>query len=177
MALHLNKLESSSVQNVWLKLAQWFLRGRFLKILMYFCYVFCYNPPLEKGGALLLNRLQSHLPKDALYHFIWNWPIGSGVKKSFNFINFFFLLFCYYLPLEKGGDLPMNKLESPSSKNALCQVWLKFALWFYRIFLNYVNEFQALHLNKTWIPFTQHAQWCLVSRFGWNWTSDFKRFG
>ena len=176
MALHLNKLESSSVQNVWLKLAQWFLRGRFLKILMYFCYVFCYNPPLEKGGALLLNRLQSHLPKDALYHFIWNWPIGSGVKKSFNFINFF-LLFCYYLPLEKGGDLPMNKLESPSSKNALCQVWLKFALWFYRIFLNYVNEFQALHLNKTWIPFTQHAQWCLVSRFGWNWTSDFKRFG
>ena len=52
--------------------------------------------------------------------------------------------------------------------DALCQVWLKLAQWFWRRrFLNIVNEFSlfrnylplekgmALHLNKTWIPFTQ----------------------
>ena len=119
MALHLNKLESSSVQNVWLKLAQWFLRGRFLKILMYFCYVFCYNPPLEKGGALLLNRLQSHLPKDALYHFIWNWPIGSGVKKSFNFINFFLGYFVIISHWKREGTFLWTNLN-PLHLRMLC---------------------------------------------------------
>ena len=57
--------------------------------------------------------------------------------------------------------LHSNKLESPSSKNALCQVWLKLAQWFWRRgFFNVVNMFLlfcnylpmekswALHLNK-----------------------------
>jgi hypothetical protein len=39
---------------------------------------------------------------------------------------------CYYLPLEKGTALHLNKLESPSSKDDLCQVWLKLAQWFWR---------------------------------------------
>ena len=55
--------------------------------------------------------------------------IGSVVLEkriSFNFINVF-SLFRNYLPLEKGGDLHLNKLESPSPKDALCQVWLKLA--------------------------------------------------
>ena len=37
-----------------------------------------------------------------------------------------------YLPLEKGGALYLNKLESLPPKNALCQVWLKLAQWFWR---------------------------------------------
>ena len=41
-----------------------------------------------------------------------------------------FSLFCYYLPLEKDRALHLNKLESPSPKHALCQVWLKLAPWF-----------------------------------------------
>ena len=32
-----------------------------------------------------------------------------------------------FLPLEKGVALHLNKLESPSTKYALCQVWLKLA--------------------------------------------------
>ena len=44
----------------------------------------------------------------------------------------YFLLFRNYLPLEKGEDLYLNKLESPSPKDALCQVWLKLAQWFWR---------------------------------------------
>ena len=37
----------------------------------------------------------------------------------------YFHYLCNYLPLEKGGTLDLNKLESPSPKDALCQVWLK----------------------------------------------------
>ena len=78
-----------------------------------------------------------------------------------------FLLFCNYLPYEKDRALHLNKLESTSHKDALCQVWLKLALWFWRKrFLNFINVFslirnylplekgKALHL-KLWIPFTQ----------------------
>ena len=37
----------------------------------------------------------------------------NKICKYFNII----LLFCYYLPLEKGVALHLNKLESPSSKD------------------------------------------------------------
>ena len=40
------------------------------------------------------------------------------------FINIF-LLFCNYLPLEKGTALYLNKFKSPSPMDTLCQVWLK----------------------------------------------------
>ena len=47
-----------------------------------------------------------------------------------------------YILLEKGVAVYMNKLESPSSKDALCQVWLKLDQWFWRRrFLNFVNVF------------------------------------
>ena len=46
-------------------------------------------------------------------------------KKIFKFVNVFWL-FRNYLPLEKGGTLYLNKLD------ALCQVWLKLAQWFWR---------------------------------------------
>jgi hypothetical protein len=50
------------------------------------------------------------------------------------FLNIFsvFLLFCYYLPFEKGYLLCLNKLEFPSPKNDMCQVLLKLAQWFWR---------------------------------------------
>ena len=47
-------------------------------------------------------------------------------RRFLNFVNVF-SLFPNYLPLEKGGALHLNKLESPSPKDALCQVGLK--LW------------------------------------------------
>ena len=92
MALHLNKLISPSHKDdfcqVWLKLAQWFWRRKFL-----------------------------------------------------NFVNVF-SLFRNYLPLGKGRALHLNKLESPSPNNALCQIWLKLAQWFWRRrFLNFINVF------------------------------------
>ena len=43
------------------------------------------------------------------------------------FLNFVKVVspFRYYLPQEKGVALQLNKLEFPSPKYALCQVWLK----------------------------------------------------
>jgi hypothetical protein len=79
-------------------------------------------------------------------------------KKIFKNIKILsaILLFCYYLPLEKGYSLHLNKFESPSPKNDLCQVWLKLAQWFWRRFLNdsmHFNIFVIISpLKRTW-PF------------------------
>ena len=50
--------------------------------------------------------------------------ISPVVLKKF--VNVF-SIFRYYLPLEKGGALHLNKLESPLFKDALCQGCLKLA--------------------------------------------------
>jgi hypothetical protein len=57
-------------------------------------------------------------------------PCGSGEEDFFKKI--FFLLFRYYLPLEKGDPFILKKLEFPPPKDYLCQVWLKLAQWFWR---------------------------------------------
>ena len=50
--------------------------------------------------------------------------------KILNFVNVF-SQFRNYPPLEKDGVLHLNKLESPSPKDDLCQVWFKLAKWFW----------------------------------------------
>ena len=72
----------------------------------------------------------------------WFWK-----RRFLNFINVF-MLFCNYLPLEMGVALRLNKFESPSPKDALCQVWLKLAQWFCRRrFFNFVNVFSQFCNN------------------------------
>ena len=59
-------------------------------------------------------------------------------------------------------------IKSPSPKDPLCQVWMEFALWFWRKrVLNFANIFspfrnffplgnrQGPSFEQTWIPFTQ----------------------
>jgi hypothetical protein len=67
-----------------------------------------------------LNKLEFPLPKENLYQVWLN--LACRFWRRFSKIVSVFLLFCYYLPLEKGYSLPLNKLESPSPKNDLCQV-------------------------------------------------------
>ena len=127
----LNKIKSHSPKDalcqVWLKLAQWFWRRRFLNFVNVFL-LFRNYLPLEKGWALLMNKLDSFHPRMLCAKFGWNWLSGSG-EDFLNFVNLL-SLFLNYLPLEKGRAHHLNKLESPSPKNALCQVWLKLAQWF-----------------------------------------------
>ena len=71
---------------------------------------------------------------------------------------------------EKLLVLHLQKFESPSPKDALCQVWLKLAQWFWlRGFFNFINVFwlfqnylplekdRALHLNKLKSPSPKDA--------------------
>ena len=87
--------------------------------------------------------------------------IGLAVleKKIFKFHQVF-LLFGNYLPLERGKALQLNKLESSSLKEAMCQDWLKLVrglekkIFEFRqcilLFRNYLplEKSRALHLNK-----------------------------
>ena len=85
-------------------------------------------------------------------------------KKIYKIFSVF-LLFCDYLPLEKGYLFRLNKLESPPPKDDLCQVWLKLAQWFWRrrflndptLFLHFCDylpfeEDLVLYLNKLESP-------------------------
>ena len=90
---------------------------------------------------LHLNKLESPLSK-AAFGPVWLKLAQSFWRRGFlNFVNVF-LLFRKHLPLEKGWTLHLNKLESPSPKDALCQVCLKLAhLFWRRRFLNFFNVF------------------------------------
>jgi hypothetical protein len=71
-----------------------------------------------------------------------------------------FLLFCYYLPFEKGNPLHLKKLESPSLKDNLFRVCLKvlekkiIKLPQFLHFCDYLpfEEDLALYLNKLEFP-------------------------
>ena len=55
--------------------------------------------------------------------FGWNWTSESGVVNVF---------FRYNLPLKMGVVLHLNKVESPTPKDALCQDGLKIDQWIWR---------------------------------------------
>ena len=121
--------------------------------------------PLETDSALHLNTLESPSPKDALCQ-VWLKLAQWFWRRFSNFVNEF-LLFLNYLPLEKGGALLLNKLQSPSDKDALCQVWLELANLFWRRFLNFFNVFSLFRIIFPWKrtgPFirTNFIQGCIV---------------
>ena len=78
-----------------------------------------------------LNKLESPSPKDALCQVWLKLAQWFWRRRFLNFVNVF-SQFRNNLPLEKGGALHLNKIESPSPKDALCEDWLKFAHWFWR---------------------------------------------
>ena len=95
---------------IWLKLARWFWRRRFLNFVNVFS-LFPNNPPWKRAGPFIWTKFNPLHPRMLCAKFGWNWLRGSGEENFFNFVN---SLFCNYLPLQKGGVLHLNKLESPS---------------------------------------------------------------
>jgi hypothetical protein len=69
LVLYLKNLESplpkDDLYQVWLKLACWFWRRRFLKMFSVFL-LFCYYLPLKKGNPLHFYNLESLPPKDEM---------------------------------------------------------------------------------------------------------------
>jgi hypothetical protein len=68
-----------------------------------------------------LNKLEFPSSKDNVYQ-VWLHLACWFWRRRFLTIFNVFLLFRYYLPLEKSYPLPLNKFESPSPKDDLCQV-------------------------------------------------------
>ena len=114
----------------------------FLRCLWTNLYLFFVSSLVEICPLVLVKIFNSHQcilillvlsTRKKKWHFIWTnlngrcsvphfvAEIGSG--EDFKVFNAF-LLFCYYLFLEKPWGLHLNKHEFPLPKNALCQVWL-----------------------------------------------------
>jgi hypothetical protein len=93
----LNKLEFPSSKDilyqVWLNLACWFWRRRFLKMFSVFL-LFCYYLPLENGYHLHLNTLESPLPKDNLCQ-VWSKLVQWFWRRSWK---------CKSLQMERRTD-------------------------------------------------------------------------
>ena len=110
---HFNKLKSSLPMDafcyIWLKLAQWFYRRRYLNFVNVFS-LFGNHLPVKKGRALHLNN--------QIYLYPRMIEIGPLVleKKIFFKIVSVFSLFPHYLPLEKGGVFHFKNLNSLHSR-------------------------------------------------------------
>ena len=129
--LPLNKFESSSPKDnlyqVWLILACWFWRIRFLKIFSHCVFLLFHNYlPLEKDYPLSLKKFESPSPKEYLCQ-VW-----LKLVQWFSYDPNPFLHFCDYLPFEEDMVLLLNKLEFSTSMDNLYQVWLTLPRWFWR---------------------------------------------
>jgi hypothetical protein len=122
--------------------------------------------------ALYLNKLEISSPKGNMYQVLlilawWFW-------RRFLEIFCVFLLFCYYLPLERGYSLPLKTLKSSPSKDDLCQVWLKLAQWFWR--KKNLNDHIPFLLFCYYLPWpfiwtnlnSLHPR-IICTKFGWFW--------
>ena len=112
--------------------------------------------------------------------FGWNWPSDSGEEDFSNSVNVF-PLFLYYLSLEKGMALQLNKLENPTPKDALRQVWLKMARWFCgrKIFkfrqcifaVSLLSPLEGWIRPFIWRNFNPPRMLCVT--FGWNYGKSY----
>ena len=77
VTLHFNKLESPlpkhALCKVWLILAQWFWRRRFLKVVNFF-YYFPIISPLGRACLFIWTNLNPLHPGILCAKFRWNWP-------------------------------------------------------------------------------------------------------
>ena len=88
-------LHKDTLCQVWLKLAKWLLRRRFLKVVMnvFFLYVAIISP-WKKCMALNLNKFEFPLPKNTLCH-VWlkfaQW-FWRRFSKFVNIFSFFVII-------------------------------------------------------------------------------------
>jgi hypothetical protein len=138
----------------------------FFKIFSAFL-LFRYYLPFKKGSPLDLNKRESPRPKDDLCQ-VWFKLAQWFWRRRFLYDPTPILHFCEYLPFEEDLALYLNKLESPSPKDDLYQLWLNLAQWFWRrkflnifsvffilLLLSPLGEGQSPSFEQTWIPSPQ----------------------
>ena len=96
-----------------------------------FVNIFSLLSPLEKGHGLSFEQTLFAISQVCSVPSLVE--IGPVVfkKKIFRVGQCIFAI-SLLSPLGNGRDPSFKKLESPSPKKALCQFWLKLALWFLR---------------------------------------------
>ena len=101
----------------------------FFNFVNVFCYIVVISPWKRAGPSFE----QTWIPITQGWFVPSLVEIGSVVsaEKIFLFRQCIFI-FRNYLPLEKGVVLYLNRIESPLSNYALCQVWLKLVPWSWR---------------------------------------------
>ena len=113
----------------WVEIGPVVLEKTFLISSMYFRR-FLIISPWKRAGLFIWTNLNSLHQGCFVPSLVEIGPVVLE-KIFFTFVSVF-SLFRNYLPFDKGGALHLNKLESPSPKDALCQVGMKLALWFWR---------------------------------------------
>ena len=94
-----------------------------------FVNVFLFSSPLGKGqGSFIWTSMNSLYPRMLCANFSEKWPRGSGEEDLF-ISSMDFCYFFFFSPLEKGEG---PSFESPLPKDAVCQVKLKLAEWFWK---------------------------------------------
>ena len=99
------------------------------------------SPLWEGCDPSFEKKIESYSPKDALCQVWLKMAQWFWRRRFLNFVNLF-SPFHDYLHLENGVALHFKKnFKSYSPKDALCQVWLKLAQWFWRrsFSFNFVN--------------------------------------
>ena len=127
MVLHLNKLESLHPK-IFVSLVK--IGPVVLKKIFKFCQCiftfFVIISPWKRAGPFIWTNLIYLQPSMLSAKFIWK-LVRWFWRRIFSIFVNVFSLFYNYLSLEKHVALLLNKLESPSSKDALCQVWLNWS--------------------------------------------------
>ena len=110
VALDLNKFESPLPKNVlcqvWLKLAQWFCRRRFLNTSMYVLY-FEIISPSNRTGPIILTKWNPLYPRMIYAKFGWNLRSGSG-KEDFLNTSIYFRYFVINSPWNRAEPIWTN---------------------------------------------------------------------
>ena len=120
-------------------------------------------------------RAWSYIEINLYSHSPWMFCATFGWKCPNGFEKKYYLMCMKYITCFANIFRWINKLEFPSPKNDLCQVWLKLALWFWGIIILNVGDFCCyyLHWEMAWSLNPHHLKmvranlkfaWCLWKR-------------
>ena len=95
----------------------------------------------HKNAQIRWGLMGPQLGIKCRFHFIYIWVVTQVSDVAHGPLVQCIFTFLQLSPLEMTNVHHLNKLESPSPKDASYQIWLKLAEWFWRRFLNDHTQF------------------------------------
>ena len=100
-----------------------------------------HNLLFENCMVLYFNKLEYSSPNDAVCQIWLKLTQWLQIKRFLNFVNYF----NYFLILSPWKQAGHSFCRNVNSQMLCAQYQLKFAKWFWRRFLNFVNVFSQFH--------------------------------